>query len=333
MDDNRISSKVSIKHCSLCPGTTEYYCHDCEDDLCRPCKEMHVDILDIKYHKVTLYSGKFNNVPRHEHCIEHPGEVIEMYCEQCDIPVCSHCRKHQQHKLKNIRTAYQNKLLQFNNIYINIGCQSIYNSQVLLNKLKSDFTTFHKDIDQFKTATVSMSKRLKNSLNNLQGEISLKYKYFLVCRFLRKKKKWRETLPGFRSMNTDMKSLLTDRSSSWGLLKQFHLPQIQDTPHLSQHCLLSLTQKINTVDMIELLSEIKITGSGKQRQAGKELLPTLMSAPVLQKALSVTGVEFCYHISSVTSDRVWVSDWNNVSLIDTAAVSYTHLTLPTICSV
>ncbi|XP_022311745.1 uncharacterized protein LOC111116982 isoform X2 [Crassostrea virginica] len=102
-------------------------------------------------------------------------------------------------------------------------------------------------------------------------------------------------------------------------IKTVHLPQIQDTPHLSQHCLLSLTQKINTGDMIELLSEIKITGSGKQRQAGNELLPTLMSSPVLQKSLSVTGVEFCYHISSVTSDRVWVSDWNNVSLIDTAA--------------
>ena len=101
--------------------------------------------------------------------------------------------------------------------------------------------------------------------------------------------------------------------------KTVHLPQIQGTPHLSQHCLLSLTQKINTGDMVKLLSEIKITESGKQQQTENELLPTLMSSPVLQKSLSVTGVEFCYHISSVTSDRVWVSDWNNVSLIDTAA--------------
>ena len=140
IDANRISSQVKIKHCSLCPGTTEYYCHDCKGDLCRPCEEMQVDILDIKYHNVTLYRGKFNNVLRNEHCTEHPDEVIEMFCEHCDIPVCSHCRKHQQHKLQNIRTTYQNKLLQFNNILINVSWQSIYNAHLILNELKSDLS-------------------------------------------------------------------------------------------------------------------------------------------------------------------------------------------------
>ena len=48
-----------------------------------------------------------------------------------------------------------------------------------------------------------------------------------------------------------------------GFVKTVHLPQIQDTPHLSQHCLLLLTQKINRGDMIKLLSEIKITESEK----------------------------------------------------------------------
>ena len=158
IDANRISSQVKIKHCSYCPGTTEYYCHDCKGDLCRPCKEMHVDILDIKYHNVTVYTGKFN---RHEKCTEHPDKVIEMFCEQCDIPVCSHCRKHQQHKQQNIRTAYQNKLLQFNYFLINISWQSIYNAHLILNELKSDFTACHKEMDQLKTAMVSMSKMLK----------------------------------------------------------------------------------------------------------------------------------------------------------------------------
>ena len=154
MEPQRVSLLVSIKHCSLCPGTRESYCHDCEDDLCRLGKEKHVDILDIKYNNMTVYRGKFDNVPRHEHCTEHPDEVIETYCEQCDIPVCPHCRKHQQYKLENIRTAYQNKLLQFNVRLINIDCQSINNALLILNELKSDFTTCHKEIDPLKTATL-----------------------------------------------------------------------------------------------------------------------------------------------------------------------------------
>ena len=110
---------------------------------------------------------------------------------------------------------------------------------------------------------------------------------------------------GFRSMNTGMKSLLTDQSSSWGLLKQSPSPRYRT--HLislntaCSHWLRKLTQG----DMIKLLSEIKITESGKQRQAGKELLPTLMSIPVLQKSLTLT-------------DRVWVSNGNNIILGDTA---------------
>ena len=128
-----------------------------------------------------------------------------------------------------------------------------------------------------------MSKRLKNFLDNVLREISLKYKDLLVCRFLRQKKKIRETLSGFRYEKSANRPVQFLR-----FIKTVHLPQIQDTPRLSQHCLLSLTQKINTGDMIKLLSEIKITESGKQRQAGNELLPTLMSSPVVQKKNSLS---------------------------------------------
>ena len=142
---------------------------------------MHVDILDIKCHNVTAYRGKINNVPRHEHCTEHPDEVIEMFCEQCDIPVCSHCIKLKQHKLDNTRTPYQNTLIQFNFISINIGCQSIYN--LIFNKIKFDFSTSHlKEECGFKTAMGTMSKRLKYSMENVQSEIRLKYIDILVCR-------------------------------------------------------------------------------------------------------------------------------------------------------
>ena len=117
---------------------------------------MHVDILDIKYHNVTGYRGTFYSTPRREMCPEHPDQVIKMFCVPCDIPVCFQSRKHQNYIVQFTSTVSENKQMQFNNIIINISCQSIYNAQVLLSKLKS--------------------------------EIRLKYKDLLVCRFLRKKK-------------------------------------------------------------------------------------------------------------------------------------------------
>ena len=61
-------------------------------------------------------------------------------------------------------------------------------------------------------------------------------------------------------------------------IKTVHIPQIQDTSQLSQHCLHSLTQKINTGDMNKLLSEIKIivrkTTTGRKRaSADPDVLP------------------------------------------------------------
>ncbi|XP_078330897.1 uncharacterized protein LOC144624798 [Crassostrea virginica] len=326
MELQRISSQVSIKHCSLCPGTTEFYCHDCKADLCRPCKEMHVDILDIKYHKVTVYSGKITCKSFHEPemCPEHWDQVIEMYCENCDLPVCFHCSKHRQHKQQNIGASYERKLLQSNNSFINISCQNLYNAQVLLTELKSDFTTYHKEMRQFKTAMLTMSKSLKDFMDNVQGELKLKCKFILVCRLGKQKMKLKRNIAKNLKYEHRYEKSVNKPVQFLRFIKTVHLPQIQDTPRLSQHCLLSLTQKINMGDMLKLLSEIKITESGKQRRAENKLPPTLMASPLLLKSVKETGISDYYHITSVESDRIWVSEYvkllycDKLILIDTA---------------
>nr|XP_034319871.1 uncharacterized protein LOC105336432 isoform X2 [Crassostrea gigas] len=74
-----------------------------------------------------------------------------------------------------------------------------------------------------------------------------------------------------------------------------------------------------TADVMESLSEIPTTGTEKPQQ-GNQCLLKLMSPPELLPSLTVTGVDRCIHISCVTSDRVWVSDWNNLMLTDTTGV-------------
>ena len=97
-------------------------------------------------------------------------------------------------------------------------------------------------------------------------------------------------------------------------IKTVHFPQIQEK-NLTQHCLLSVTQEINMEDLIKIMDgDIHLL----ERWIGNVLLLTPMSSPVLLKSLSVTDVWWCVHISCVTPNRVWVSDWNNVSLIDTS---------------
>ena len=71
---------------------------------------------------------------------------------------------------------------------------------------------------------------------------------------------------------------------------------------------------------MESLSAIQITERGNRR-VGNQCLLKLTSGAELHQSLTLTGVDRCYHISCVTSDRVWVSDhWNNLMLTDTTGV-------------
>nr|XP_034322691.1 uncharacterized protein LOC105323939 [Crassostrea gigas] len=79
-----------------------------------------------------------------------------------------------------------------------------------------------------------------------------------------------------------------------------------------------------TADVMESLSEIPTTGTEKTQQ-GNQCLLKLMSPPELLHSLTVTGVDECYHISCVTSDRVWVSGRNNLMLTDTTGVPLHHV--------
>uniref|UniRef100_A0A8W8NSS3 Tripartite motif-containing protein 3 n=1 Tax=Magallana gigas TaxID=29159 RepID=A0A8W8NSS3_MAGGI len=56
------------------------------------------------------------------------------------------------------------------------------------------------------------------------------------------------------------------------------------------------------------------------RRVGNQCLLKLTSDAEFHQSLTVTGVLCCFHISCVTSDRVWVSDEDNLMLTDTTGV-------------
>ena len=64
MNFTRICTKVSIKHCSMCQGDTEYYCYGCQQHLCIQCKKLHVIDLSTKDHEITSHTEKMKYSPK-----------------------------------------------------------------------------------------------------------------------------------------------------------------------------------------------------------------------------------------------------------------------------
>nr|XP_022311938.1 uncharacterized protein LOC111117149 [Crassostrea virginica] len=106
-------------------------------------------------------------------------------------------------------------------------------------------------------------------------------------------------------------------------IKTTSLPKVQDTPHFTPHSMLSMTQEIDVEDLIKLLCVIKFTNRGKLQI--NQLLLTLKSSAECQKSFEVKGVDSFNHISCMTPDRVWVSDFNKIILTDKATGNKIHV--------
>ena len=330
MASKTISSKVNVSRCSQCPGNTEYHCRTCGQNLCPPCKWTHTISLDTKDHNVTIYREKFNFLYKREMCITHPDQVYEKYCETCEFPVCFSCEENRQHQLQNIRSVYEDKLKQNKEDLINMRSYTLYYVNRLKFDLNRDITTCQKEMFPHKAKQMlHKAQILKYSMDTiLSNGIYLKHSHRCLVQI----KRLKEHITKIRRYEELYEQSANRPVRFLRFLKKVCTPSMQDTPYLTQHCLLSMTQEINLEDLIKFLSKIQIAKRGKQRRTRNKLLLTLMPSPVLQKTISMTDVNQCRHISYVTPDRVWVSDFGNLNLIDTTTGDKIH-TVKDICYV
>lgn len=116
--------QVHVRQCSKCSGDTEFYCFNCEVDLCVQCKENHLQYFSTKDHNVVIYREKFNHIPLSEICVRHPNKVYTKFCKPCLLALCKSCSGHnipkfqmclsyfkqtKYHEIVNIRSVYRVK--------------------------------------------------------------------------------------------------------------------------------------------------------------------------------------------------------------------------------
>ena len=313
-----ITTKVNVSQCFQCPGATEYHCRTCGQNLCPQCKKTHTLSLDTKHHCVVVYKNKHNTVPKAENCAHHTHGVYEMFCELCHLPVCFWCRKHRKHKLLNIKSACENKQNLYNRNFLDIRSEILYNAQVLLATIQSEFTICHTNLLRHQPEMLTSSEQLKRSMDNVSTEVIVKCRDILIRNLCNQIMKIKIHLTKIQRYEQTHEKSACRPIHFLRLIKEHCFLQIQDTPHLTQHCVLSLSPDINMRDLMQLLTKFQITKNGK-RKAGNRLLLKLMPSALLQKSLTLKDVDDCLHISCVSTDRVWVSDGNNFVLTNTTS--------------
>ncbi|XP_078311593.1 uncharacterized protein LOC144618779 isoform X2 [Crassostrea virginica] len=318
MDPTRISTQVSVKHCSLCQGDTEYYCYKCQQDLCIQCKKLHVIDLSTKHHTVTSYTEKMKYPPKQVKSSQSgdPKQVISARSqnsdtrEPCVMPLIGHgSRKFQPPVWLSPLERSEIQRLQNSDMIYHLRGETIYYRSFLLEGLRYDRKTGHKAVTIRGQSKAEMrGQELKDLIDEvLAGDLEDR----CIIQKTRMTRHMTKLLRYYHRFVQLSETMVTRPIKFLRIVTRKHSPRKD-------------TMKTIITMLVNLMKEIRLVPSGIPRRAGVEDLLTLLSSPVLQKSLSVTGVKYCRHISCVTPDRVWVSDGDNLILTDTATGKQLH---------
>ncbi|XP_056006934.1 uncharacterized protein LOC125665424, partial [Ostrea edulis] len=298
--ERSFTTQCKLRQCSQCQGDTEFYCSTCKRDLCLQCKEKHVIDLHTKHHDVVIYREKFKCVSLRETCVRHPNRKYRMFCDQCKYSVCKHCTDHRTHALVDLRTAYQTKRQQHRETIDNIRSETLYNCRVLMAGIKTDIKFCSSEICYRQSELMSTkAQRLKDLIDSVVCDVKTRYRGLLIDRIRQQKRKMNRELVHLQNYE-DRYEQSANRAVQFLLfIKTSRVPQIKNSPS----------------QLLSVITEIQMT-TGK-RQVGIDECVKLTSTPVLHTSVCVTGVSRVSHISRVTSDRVWVCDYNRLILTDT----------------
>ncbi|XP_062621788.1 tripartite motif-containing protein 55-like [Saccostrea cucullata] len=96
MMDPRTSAQ-DVMRCDLCEtAVVQMHCDTCLVNLCTICVGKHVISDQSINHKVATIQTR-KSTPLYPVCTSHVKEQCEMYCKQCDVPVCLCCLASKHH--------------------------------------------------------------------------------------------------------------------------------------------------------------------------------------------------------------------------------------------
>ncbi|XP_062569997.1 E3 ubiquitin-protein ligase TRIM45-like [Saccostrea cucullata] len=162
------------------------HCDTCLVNLCKACVGEHFSSNLSKSHTIVDFKDR-NSTPVYPGCTSHDNERCKVYCNQCDIPVCT-SYQHLGHKLSEILEVLDEKKLLKNKSELNKDIFPTYQEIVkdlqnrisqlekeyedLLMEITKHGEEWHREIDELVKKLKAEVDEMKNTqLQTLQNQL------------------------------------------------------------------------------------------------------------------------------------------------------------------
>ncbi|XP_061168557.1 protein PML-like [Saccostrea echinata] len=319
-----------------CERNCEFYCNPCHQRLCKQCRDEHMKSLEIQNHEVVLYQQRKRQLPV-EKCKIHPTKDIDMFCKECQVPLCSKCASkggHQRHTFVDLEIIYEEKLVNCQEEISKILEYFLPISQDLQKEFKKDAVKIKNIMDNIRISMKTEVEFLKCLLDTVISE-NMKQIDQIEHSLLEDLNSQGRTMDDYTTyLNNLVKELHRCLSSTMPMKLISEKPKIRSIPQTTKPVIPVFTAgQYSKSDVTKLLGKIHIPEiktkkreirpiesvyntatkhsleqlkKYRKKSAKKQTL-SLSTSVTKVKELYVPGVYSVYHISLEQSDRLWIS--------------------------
>eukprot|EP00105_Crassostrea_gigas_P046586 XP_019930734.1 PREDICTED: uncharacterized protein LOC105348054 [Crassostrea gigas] len=325
-----------------CKKNCQFYCNNCNQQMCEQCREEHQKNRITKNHEVVPYKQRKRQLPM-EKCKIHPTRQIEFLCEECQIPICSKCtatKEHRGHIFTDLEIVFAEKCSFCREEIAKIRNYFEPTSQDLKNEIAEDVTKIKKIMEGIRTTMKAEAQSVKKLVDTVTSDKieQVDKKEQSLLKTLNDQNQTIDdhinylndlvtTFYGYLSPS-DIKNLTFALKSEKVLIKPIPETSKPDPPIFiaGQHSKEDVTKLLGRITVPNIKPENRKikpmeTASLQLKPAGKHRKQEIEKSDVKQtlslsssvtkvREYTVQGVLSVFHISLGKSGRLWASDLN-----------------------
>ncbi|XP_062590544.1 uncharacterized protein LOC134252123 [Saccostrea cucullata] len=330
-----------------CERNCEFYCNSCHQQMCKQCRDQHLKISENENHEVVLYQLRKQQLPVQK-CKIHPTKDIDIFCKECNIPLCSKCatmQEHQGHHFTDLETIYTDKFKLCQKELSKIHNYFVPTSQDLQREVQEDATEVQQIMDSIRTSMMAEAQSLKNMVDTVLSE-NMEELHQIEKSLLEKLKSQEKTFDDYIAYLSDLVKEFQSYLSSTKLTNfTTKLPenlQIKSIPETTKpvkpefssaqyskkdvaKLLGKITEtnkketlrRVEPMETVSFSTPIKSTSEqDKDVKSDKKQTMSLSASVTKVREIKVPGVNDVFHVTLDQSDRLWISD-NKGNLVQT----------------